>query len=74
MPSIHNLPIVRFQKYFSANFINPPGVIFLAIYAPVIYAAPCIMFLMRADPLRGQLGGGLAMEIECNGSARIKNH
>jgi hypothetical protein len=25
----------------------------------MIYTAPCVMFLMRADPLRGQVGGGL---------------
>jgi hypothetical protein len=36
----------------------------LAIYAPMIYTAPCVMFLMRADPLRGQVGGGWALEIE----------
>ncbi len=38
----------------------------LAIYAPMIYTAPCVMFLMRAeaDPLRGQVGGGRALEIE----------
>jgi hypothetical protein len=36
----------------------------IAIYAPMIYTAPCVMFLMRADPLRGQVGGGWALEIE----------
>jgi hypothetical protein len=35
----------------------------LAIYAPMIYTAPCIMFWMRADPLRGQVEGGGALEI-----------
>jgi hypothetical protein len=35
-----------------------------AIYAPMIYTAPCGMFLMRADPLRGQEGGGWDLEIE----------
>ncbi len=34
-----------------------------AIYAPMIYTAPCVMLLMRADPLRGQVGGGWALEI-----------
>jgi hypothetical protein len=29
-----------------------------------VYTAPCLMFLMRADPLRGQVGGGWALEIE----------
>ncbi len=32
-------------------------------YAPMIYTALYIMFLMRADPLRGQVGGGWAPEI-----------
>jgi hypothetical protein len=36
----------------------------LAIYAPMIYMAQCIMFLTRADPLRKQVGGGWALEIE----------
>ncbi len=36
----------------------------LAIYAPMIYTAPYIMFLMCADPLRGQAGGGWALEID----------
>jgi hypothetical protein len=36
----------------------------LAIYAPMIYTAPYVMFLMRADPLRGQVGGGWVLEIE----------
>ena len=30
------------------------------LYGPVPYE----MFLMRADPLRGQVGGGWALEIE----------
>ena len=30
----------------------------------MIYTAPCIMFLMRADTLRGQVGRGWALEIE----------
>ncbi len=38
--------------------------IVLTIYAPRIYTAPCIMFWMRAYPLRGQVGGGWALEIE----------
>ncbi len=31
---------------------------------PVIYASPHVMLLMRANPLRGRVGGGWAMEIE----------
>ena len=37
----------------------------ITIYAPMIYTAPpCVMFLMRADTLFGQVGGGWALEIE----------
>jgi hypothetical protein len=36
----------------------------LTIYAPMIYTAPYIMFWMRAYPLRGQVGGGWALEFE----------
>jgi hypothetical protein len=35
-----------------------------SLYAPMIYTAPFIMFWMRAYPLRGQVGGGWAREIE----------
>jgi hypothetical protein len=31
----------------------------LTIYGPMIYTASNVMVLMRADPLRGQVGGGL---------------
>jgi hypothetical protein len=34
---------------------------YLASYAPLIYTA------LRADPLRGQVGGGWALEIETFG-------
>jgi hypothetical protein len=30
----------------------------------MIYTAPCIMFWMRAYPLRGGVGGGWALEFE----------
>ncbi len=30
----------------------------------MIFTAPCVTFLMRADPLRGQVGEGWALEIE----------
>jgi hypothetical protein len=36
----------------------------LTIYAPMIHTAQCIMFWMRAYPLRGQVGGGWALEFE----------
>jgi hypothetical protein len=29
----------------------------------MIYTAPCIMFWMRAYPLRGEVGGGWALEL-----------
>jgi hypothetical protein len=35
----------------------------VTMYAPMIYTAPCVRFLMRADSLRGK-GGELALEIE----------
>jgi hypothetical protein len=34
----------------------------MTIYAPMIYTAPCVMFLMWAGTLRGQVGGGWAMQ------------
>jgi hypothetical protein len=30
----------------------------------MIYTAPYVIVLMQADPLRGQVGGGWALEIE----------
>jgi hypothetical protein len=36
----------------------------ITIFAPMIYTASCIMFKMRAYPLRGQVGGGWALEFE----------
>jgi hypothetical protein len=30
----------------------------------MIYRAPSVMYLMRADPLQVQVGGGWALEIE----------
>jgi hypothetical protein len=36
----------------------------ITIYTPMIFTALCIMFLMRVYPLRGQVGGGWALEIE----------
>ncbi len=35
----------------------------LTIYAPVFYIAPCIMFWMGAYTLRGEVGGGWALEF-----------
>ena len=42
----------------------PWGEAVLTIYAPMIYTAPCIMFCMRAYPLRGHVGGSWALEFE----------
>ncbi len=36
----------------------------IAIYAPMIYTAPCVCFQCGQHPLRGQVGGGWALEIE----------
>ncbi len=36
----------------------------IAIYAPLIFTAWCVMFLMRPAPLQRQVGGGWALEIE----------
>ncbi len=39
----------------------------------MIYTAPCVMFLMSADTVRGQVGGGWALEIE-SFSGPVKCH
>jgi hypothetical protein len=44
----------------------------IAIYAPMIYKAPYVMFLMSADPLRGQVGGGWALEFETFGALKCQ--
>ncbi len=36
----------------------------IAIYGPMIDTAPYSLLLMQANPLRGQVGGGWALEIE----------
>jgi hypothetical protein len=50
-------PLLQYksQNCPSAHQSTP---LFLAIYASMIYTAPCVMFLTRADTLRGQVGGG----------------
>jgi hypothetical protein len=35
----------------------------LTIYAPVIYTAQCIMFWIGTYTLRGEVGGGWALEF-----------
>ncbi len=34
----------------------------MSIYGPMIYTAPYVMVVMRADPLRGQVGEALEIE------------
>ncbi len=36
----------------------------VSCYVPMIYMTPYVILLMRADTLRGQVGGGWALEIE----------
>jgi hypothetical protein len=36
----------------------------IAISGPMLYMAPYLMLLMRANPLRWQEGGGWAQEVE----------
>jgi hypothetical protein len=45
-------------------FLSAAGCRIVAIYGPTIYPASCVMFLLRANALRGQVGGGWALEIE----------
>jgi hypothetical protein len=35
----------------------------ITIFAPVIYTRPCIMFWRRGYTLRGEVGGGWALEF-----------
>jgi hypothetical protein len=45
------------------GFVGGNGNDDITIYAPMIYTAPCVMFLMRAEALCGEVGGELALEI-----------
>jgi hypothetical protein len=45
------------------NMVPNRNQLSLTIYAPAIYTAPCIMFWMRAYTLRGEMGGGWALEF-----------
>jgi hypothetical protein len=40
----------------------------------MIYTAPYVMVLMQADPLRGKVGGGWALEIETFLARAVKWH
>jgi hypothetical protein len=57
----------------SGAFLTPgSGIRNLTIYAPMSYTAPCVIVLMRADTLCGEVGGGgLELEIESFGPLEI---
>jgi hypothetical protein len=40
----------------------------------MIFTAPYVMLLMMANPLRGQVGGGWALEIETSFLDPVKCH
>jgi hypothetical protein len=44
--------------------IDNSHIYILAIYGHMFYTAPYVMLSMRANPLRVQVGGGWALEIE----------
>jgi hypothetical protein len=45
----------KFNKAFQMDgILSTDANNFFAIYGPMIYTAPNVIFLMRADPLRGQ--------------------
>jgi hypothetical protein len=64
----------RANKFLYAPAPPPPSVwalkplswalVHKITYAPMIYTAQCIMFWMRAYPLRVQVGEGWALEFE----------
>jgi hypothetical protein len=39
-------------------------VVIIAVYGPMIYTSLYVMLLIKATPLRGQVGEGWALEIE----------
>jgi hypothetical protein len=64
MNGIWYLPVqdvsLLFRILFQDRVLRHP---IITIYAPMIYTVPCVMFLMRADTLRGEVVGGCALEI-----------
>jgi len=48
-------PQRRFKSWLGLNSF--PQLDIISIYVPMIYSALCVMFLMRANPLRGQVRG-----------------
>ncbi len=53
------------EIHFHAYFLNAEirQMVIITICAPMIYTALCIMFWMRAYTLRGEVGGGWALEF-----------
>ncbi len=49
-----------------ASPLESPGwaLVHKTTYAPMIYTSLCVIFMMRADTLRKQVGGGWALEME----------
>jgi hypothetical protein len=47
------------------------GKLIIAIYGPMIYTAQNVMLLSGATLLRGQVGGGWALEIETFGPCEM---
>ncbi len=68
MPEFFHFLIKIFSTKISHKLVDEYGYtvrqkLQITIYAPMIYTAPCVMFLMRADTLCGEVGGELALEI-----------
>jgi hypothetical protein len=58
---VTSLPQLKLRKYVLTQRI--PASFYSGIYGPMIYKAPYIKLLMRANPLRGQVGVGWALRI-----------
>jgi hypothetical protein len=52
-----------FRFTCGTNSAHPMLYMLITIYAPVIYTRPCIMFWRRGYTLRGEVGGGWALEF-----------
>ncbi len=79
-------PILNIKKYFLCLYQHflltskPKGTKWpqknnmfygVSIYASINYTAPCVMSLMRTDTLRGQVGGGWALEWKVFGPCEL---
>jgi len=56
--------ILLFSNLILQFLFSKISTLLLAFSAPMIYTAPNVTVLMRAYQLRGQVGGGWALEIE----------